>query len=184
MLVWRILAMVLVAAGALLSLGPVVALFQQHFGNTREGNRLVALLRPVIIFLPATLVLHRISYLSQANWLTQYGPWKLALEGIAFPAVLTGWVLGMHGRTRFRYYFFKGPYLYLIYAPLLGLEIYHYAGTLYVLGAIFVTFLTLFVLSGWLTREVSRWLRNPSAPLALSVSCICIANAIQLFVLK
>jgi|GEM_PF-5527422 len=184
MLVWRIVAMVLVAASALLSLGPVIALFQRYFADTRKSGYFAALLTGVLIFLPAAFILPRIENLSQMSWLTQYSRWKLALESLVFLAVLAIFVVRVHRQTRFKEYFFKGPYLYLIYLPLLIVEILHYRGTMYTLSAIYMILVALSLLSEWVSERVSHWLRYQFAPLVLSVFCLCVANAIQLFVLK
>jgi len=184
MLVWRIAAMVLVVISALLSLGPVITLFQHHFADIRKRNYFEACLRSVLFLLPAAFILPKIEDLSQISWLTQYSRWKLALESLVFLAILGIFVLRTQGRARFKDLLWKGPYIYLIYVPLLVLEIRHYTGTMYVLSIMYISLIILSLFSERLSDKVSRALRNESAPLILAVLCLCIANAIQLFVLK
>jgi uncharacterized membrane protein YhaH (DUF805 family) len=184
MLVWKVAAMVLVVISALLSLRPVITLFHRYFEDTRKRNYLVVCLVVVLILLSAAFILPKIEDLSHISWLTQYSRWKLALESLVFLAVLAIFVVRVHGRARFRNYFLKGPYLYLMYLPFFVLEVCHYTGIMYTMSVTYISLIAIFSLSEWLSGKVARWLRNESAPLILAVFCLCIANAIQLFVLK
>jgi len=184
MLIWRVAAMVLVVISALLSLGPVITIFQHYFTDTRKRNYFAALLMGVFILLSAAFILPKIEDLSQMSWLTHYSRWKLALESLVFLAVLGIFVVRTQGRARFKDFLLKGPYLYMIYVPLLVLEILHYRGTMYTLSAIYISLIILSLVSEWLSDKASCWLQNKAAPLIIAVFCLCIANAIQLFVLK
>lgn len=184
MLGWRVAAMVLVVVSALLSLGPVSTLFHAWVAN-EERREWIKVWSSVVLFLTLGVVIYaKIEDLSQISWLTQYTRWKLVLESLLFLAVLAIWIVRVHGRRKFKHNLLLGPYLYLLYLPALIVEALHYTALMYALSILFIGLCTADFLSKWFSDRISRLLQHQHAPLTVAVLCLCIANAIQLFVLK
>lgn len=183
MLGWRVAAMVLVVISALLSLGPVTKLFRDWLGN-KEKREWIKVGLLLVLFLVLVVVIRvRMDDLSQISWLTQYTTWKLVLESLLFLAVLAFWVIRVQGREKFKH-LLSDPLLYLLYLPALIVEALHYTALMYKLSILFIGLYSAYLLSKWFSDRITRLLRHEHAPLIVAVFCLCIANAIQLFVLK